>query len=219
MTAYARPRDVKEALELRAQHPDWMVLAGGTDLMVNANHRPVPAGILDVWRVPGLGGITDSDVSLAEAGGAFVVGFHTVPESTARQHAERAGVEIKIYEVIYDLIDDVKRLMEGTLAPQELEKNQGFIEVRAVFKSSKFGNIAGCYVTEGSAFRNSKARLSRDGKLLYTGQIASLRREKDDVREVKAGFECGLTLKDWSDVKEGDRIETYEVSLVKRTLN
>jgi translation initiation factor IF-2 len=166
----------------------------------------------------GLGGITDSDVSLAEAGGAFVVGFHTVPESTARQHAERAGVEIKLYDVIYDLIDDVKRLMEGTLAPQELEKNQGFADVRAVFKSSKFGTIAGCYITDGSIFRSSKVRLSREGKLLYTGQVASLRREKDDVREVKAGFECGITLRDWNDIKEGDRIEAYEVSLVKRTL-
>ncbi len=167
----------------------------------------------------GLGGITDSDVSLAEAGGAFVLGFHTAPESTARQHAERAGVELKLYEVIYDLIDDVKRLMEGTLSPQEIEKNQGFVEIRAVFKSSKFGTIAGCFVTDGSVYRNSKVRLSRDGKLIYTGQVASLRREKDDVREVKTGFECGLTLKDWNDVQEGDKLECYDVSLVKRTLS
>ena len=166
----------------------------------------------------GLGGITDSDVSLAEAGGAMVIGFHTAPESTARQHAERAGVDIRLYEVIYDLIDDVKKAMEGTLSPDEIEKNQGFAEIRAVFKSSKFGTIAGCYVTEGSIFRSSKVRLSRDGKLIYTGTVASLRREKDDVREVKAGFECGLTLKDWDDVQEGDKLEFFDVSLVKRTL-
>ncbi|HLU40562.1 MAG TPA: translation initiation factor IF-2 [Planctomycetota bacterium] len=167
----------------------------------------------------GLGGITDSDVSLAEAGGAIIVGFHTAPEATARQHAERAGVDIRLYEVIYDLIDDIKKVMEGTLAPTQVEKNQGFAEVRAIFKSSRFGTIAGCYVTEGSVFRNSKVRLSRDGKLLYTGQVASLRREKDDVREVKAGFECGLTLKDWEDIKVGDKLEFYEVTLVKRTLS
>jgi translation initiation factor IF-2 len=88
-----------------------------------------------------------------------------------------------------------------------------------VFKSSKFGTIAGCFVTDGSVYRNSKVRLSRDGKLIYTGQVASLRREKDDVREVKAGFECGLTLKDWNDVQEGDKLECYDVSLVKRTLS
>ncbi|MEZ5962366.1 MAG: translation initiation factor IF-2 [Planctomycetota bacterium] len=167
----------------------------------------------------GLGGITDSDVSLAEAGGAMIIGFHTAPEATARQHAERADVDIRLYEVIYDLIDDIKKAMEGTLAPEEVEKNQGFAEVRAVFKSSRFGTIAGCYVTEGSIFRSSKARLSRDGKLVYTGQVQSLRREKDDVREVKAGFECGLTLRDWEDVKEGDKLEFYDVSLVKRTLD
>jgi len=166
----------------------------------------------------GLGGITDSDVSLAEAGGAMIIGFHTAPEATARQHAERAGVDVRLYEVIYDLINDVKKAMEGTLAPEEVEKNQGFAEVRAVFKSSRFGTIAGCYVTDGSIFRSSKARLSRDGKLLYTGQVQSLRREKDDVREVKAGFECGLTLKDWDDIKEGDKLEFYDVSLVKRSL-
>jgi translation initiation factor IF-2 len=167
----------------------------------------------------GLGGITDSDVNLAAASNAIVVGFHTAPESTARQQAERSGVGIHLYEVIYDLIDDVKKLMEGTLEPEQVEKNQGFLEIRAVFKSSRFGTIAGCFVTEGSVFRSSKARLSRDGKLVYTGQVGSLRREKDDVREVKAGFECGLTLKDFDDVRIGDKIEFYEVSLVKRTLS
>ncbi len=167
----------------------------------------------------GLGGITDSDVSLAEAGGAMVIGFNTAPEATARQHAERAGVTIRLYDVIYQLIDDVKLAMEGTLTPDEVEKSQGFAEVRAVFKSSRFGTIAGCYVKEGSAFRSSKARLSRGGQLIYTGQVSSLRREKDDTREVKAGFECGLTLRDWQDITEGDMIEFYDVSLVKRTLD
>jgi translation initiation factor IF-2 len=167
----------------------------------------------------GLGGITDSDVSLAEASKAMIIGFNTVPESAARQHAERAGIDIRLHDVIYDVVDDVRALMEGTLKPEEIEKVQGLAEVRAVFKSSKFGTIAGCYVKDGFATRSSRVRLSRDGRLVYTGGIASLRRGQDDVREVKAGFECGMTLKDWSDVQVGDQLEFFDVQLVKRTLS
>ena len=165
-----------------------------------------------------LGGINETDVSLAEASGAVIVGFHTVADSSARQAAERAGVEIRYYDVIYELLDNVKAAMEGLLKPQEVESILGHAEIRAVFKSSKFGVIAGCYITDGSCKRNAKARLSRDGRVVYSGKVASLRREKDDAREVRAGFECGITLQDFQDLKEGDIIEFAQVDLVRRTL-
>jgi translation initiation factor IF-2 len=165
-----------------------------------------------------LGGINETDVSLAEASGAVIVGFHTVADSSARQAAERAGVEIRYYDVIYELLDNVKAAMEGLLKPEEVESILGHAEVRAVFKSSKFGVIAGCYITDGSCKRNAKVRLSRDGRVVYSGKVASLRREKDDAREVRAGFECGLTLQDYQDIKEGDILEFAQVDLVRRTL-
>ena len=165
-----------------------------------------------------LGGINETDVSLAEASGAVIVGFHTVADSSARQAAERAGVDIRYYDVIYELIDNVKAAMEGALKPQEVESILGHVEVRAVFKSSKFGLIAGCYVTDGLVRRNAKVRLSRDSRVIYTGKVASLRREKDDARDVRAGFECGLTLLDFQDLRVGDIIEVCQVDLVRRTL-
>ena len=165
-----------------------------------------------------LGGINETDVSLAEASGAVIVGFHTVADSSARQAAERAGVEIRYYDVIYELLDNVRAAMEGLLKPEEVESVLGHAEIRAVFKSSKFGTIAGCYVTDGVCKRNAKVRLSRDGRVVYTGKVSSLRREKDDAREVRAGFECGLTLQDYQDLKEGDILEFAQVDLVRRTL-
>jgi translation initiation factor IF-2 len=164
-----------------------------------------------------LGGINETDVSLAQASGAVIVGFNTVADSSARQAAERAGVEIRYYDVIYELLDQMKAAMEGLLKPQEVETVLGHAEVRATFKSSKFGLIAGCYVTDGIVKR-VRARLSRDGAVVYTGKVASLRREKEDVREVRAGFECGITLQDFQDIKVGDVIECAQVELVRRTL-
>jgi translation initiation factor IF-2 len=165
-----------------------------------------------------LGGINETDVSLAEASGAVIVGFHTVADSSARQAAERAGVEIRYYDVIYELLDNVRAAMEGLLKPEEVESILGHAEVRAVFKSSKFGTIAGCYITDGVCKRNAKVRMSRDGRVVYSGKVASLRREKDDAREVRAGFECGLTLQDYQDLREGDILEFAQVDLVRRTL-
>jgi translation initiation factor IF-2 len=147
-----------------------------------------------------LGGINETDVSLAQASGAVIVGFHTIADSSARQAAERAGVEIRYYDVIYELLDQLRTAMEGLLKPQEVESILGHAEVRATFKSSKFGVIAGCYVTDGIAKRNAKVRLTRDSAVVYTGKVASLRREKDDARDVRAGFECGITLQDYQDV-------------------
>jgi translation initiation factor IF-2 len=166
-----------------------------------------------------LGGITEADVALAEAGKAVIIGFNTVPDQAARQAAERAGVDIRFYDVIYHLIDDMKLAIEGLLAPDEVEKVLGHAEVRAVFKSSRFGNIAGCYVLDGVVTRGAKVRVSRDKKLVHTGSIATLKRVKDDVREVRAGFECGMTIEGWNDVREGDQLEFYEMQLVKRTLS
>jgi translation initiation factor IF-2 len=166
-----------------------------------------------------LGGITENDVALGAAGGAIVIGFNSVPDQAARIAAERAGVEIKFYDVIYNLVDDIKKTMEGMLAPDEVEQVTGHAEVRAVFRSSKFGNIAGCYVLDGTIARGQKVRLSRDGRIIYHGPLAGLRRVKDDVKEVKAGFECGMTFANFNDIKVGDQVEAYDVELVKRTLD
>ncbi len=166
----------------------------------------------------GVGAVLESDVDLAITSNGRILAFHTSAAPKARQKAERAGVDIKVYTVIYELLDDIKRLMEGELAPEVKEEITGHAEIRRVFRSSKFGSIAGCMVLDGRVARSSKVRLLRDSQVVYTGDIASLRREADDVREVKEGFECGILLKDYSDVREGDVIEAYRVYEVKRTL-
>jgi translation initiation factor IF-2 len=166
----------------------------------------------------GVGAVTESDVDLATTSKARILAFHTSANARVRQMAERGGVEIKVYEVLYDLLEDIKRLMEGELAPEVREEVTGHAEIRRIFKSSKFGNICGCFVLDGHLFRSSQARLLRDSKVVYTGAVGSLRREKDDVREVREGFECGITLKDYDDIKEGDIIEAFKVVEVKRTL-
>ena len=166
----------------------------------------------------GVGAVSESDVDLATTSGSRILAFHTSANTRVRQMAERGGVEIKIYDVLYDLLEDIKRLMEGELAPEVREEVTGHAEVRRVFKSSKFGNISGCFVLDGSLFRSSQARLLRDSSVVYTGAIGSLRREKDDVREIREGFECGITLKDFDDVREGDVVEAFKVVEVKRSL-
>jgi translation initiation factor IF-2 len=165
-----------------------------------------------------LGGINETDVSLASASGAIIVGFHTIADSSARQMAERADVQIRYYEVIYQLLDDVRAAMEGMLAPEEVQQVIGHAEVKAVFKSSKFGTIAGLRILDGVARRSSTVRLSRDGIVAFTGKVGSLRRIDEDVREVKAGFECGMTLDGHQDIREGDQLEFVQIELVKRTL-
>lgn len=166
----------------------------------------------------GLGGINETDVSLAEASGAVIVGFNTVADSSARQQAERAGVEVRYYDVIYELLDQVRAAMEGMLAPQEVQNVIGHAEIRATFKSSKFGTIAGCRVLDGIIRRSASVRLSREGMVVWTGKLASLRRVEEDVRDVKAGFECGMTLEGYQDLKVGDQLEFVQTELVKRTL-
>jgi translation initiation factor IF-2 len=166
----------------------------------------------------GVGAITESDVNLAAASDAIVLGFNVRPVGDARLLADREGVEIRTYSVIYRAIDELRDAMEGMLAPETVEDTVGTVEVRAIFRASRVGTIAGSYVTDGHVTRGAKVRLVRDGTIVYDGEIASLRRGADDVREVAAGFECGIVLSNYSDIKEGDVLEVYETRQVERTL-
>ncbi|MGB9766036.1 MAG: translation initiation factor IF-2 [Sulfurihydrogenibium sp.] len=158
-----------------------------------------------------VGGITESDVMLAAASNAIIIGFNVRPDAGARKAAEQENVDIRIYNIIYQAIEDLEKAMKGMLKPTLREVLLGTAEVRATFKAKAIGTIAGCYVTDGVIKRTAKARLVRDGVVIYDGEIASLKRFKDDVKEVQKGFECGLTLKNFNDIKVGDIIEAYEV--------
>lgn len=165
-----------------------------------------------------VGGISESDVLLATASKAVIIGFHVRPNLNARQLAEREKVDIRIYNIIYDAIDDVKKALEGLLTPEKKEEITATVEIRQTFKVPKVGTVAGCYVQEGKIARNNKVRLTRDGIVVYDGGIASLKRFKDDVREVEQGFECGIGLENFNDIKVGDVIEAYLIIELKRTL-
>ncbi|NMD46938.1 MAG: translation initiation factor IF-2, partial [Propionibacterium sp.] len=159
----------------------------------------------------GVGAITETNVSLAEASDAVIIGFNVRAQGKATQMADSAGVDIRYYSVIYAAIDDVEAALKGMLKPIFEEKVSGQAQIREIFRSSKFGTIAGCMVIDGSVRRNSKARLLRDGVVVAETSIASLRREKDDVTEVREGYECGMTLSNYSDIKIDDIIETFEM--------
>jgi len=165
-----------------------------------------------------VGGITESDINLAAASDAVVLGFNVRPVGEARLLAEREGVEIRSYSVIYRAIDELRDAMQGLLAPEEVEQTVGTVEVRTIFRASRVGTIAGCYVTDGRVARGARIRLVRDGTIVHEGSIASLRRFNEDVREVAAGFECGIVLQNYADVKEGDQLEVFETRQVERTL-
>ncbi|HEY2745234.1 MAG TPA: translation initiation factor IF-2 [Polyangia bacterium] len=166
----------------------------------------------------GVGGITESDVNLARAGNAIIVGFHVRPAGKAQQLAEQEGVDIKLYDIIYEALDDVKKAMAGLLAPVKREKALGKAEVRQTFTIPKIGTIAGSFVLEGTIKRNSQMRLVRDSVQIYIGKLTSLRRFKDDVREVVQGYECGIGLENYNDIKTGDIIEAYEIEEIAPTL-
>ncbi len=166
----------------------------------------------------GVGGITESDVNLAAASDAIVMGFNVRPVGEARLVAEREDVEIRSYAIIYKAIDELRDAMQGMLAPEEVEETVGNVEIRAIFKASKVGTIAGSYVTDGKVTRGSRTRLVRDGTIVWEGRIDSLKRFNEDTREVAAGYECGIVLKDYQDVKEGDQLEIFETRQVERTL-
>jgi translation initiation factor IF-2 len=164
------------------------------------------------------GAITGDDVSLALTSNAIVIGFNVRPDVKARELSEREGVDIRLYRVIYDAIDDIKAALSGMLKPEEHEVELGQAEVRALFRVPRLGVIAGCYVTQGNITRDAQARLVRDGIVVYEGKIGSLRRFKDDVREVAQGYECGIGIENFQDVKEGDVIEAFEVREVARSI-
>jgi translation initiation factor IF-2 len=166
----------------------------------------------------GVGGITESDVNLAKAGNAIIVGFHVRPAGKAQQLAEQEGVDIKLYDIIYEALDDVKKAMAGLLAPVKREKALGKAEVRQTFTIPKIGTIAGSFVLEGKIRRNSQMRLVRDSVQIYVGKLTSLRRFKEDVREVDQGYECGIGLENYNDIKVGDIIEAYEIEEIAATL-
>jgi translation initiation factor IF-2 len=166
----------------------------------------------------GVGAISESDVMLATASDAIVVGFHVRPDARAREAATREGVDIRLYRVIYEAVEEVRKAMEGLLAPEEREVVQGTAEVRNVFKIPRVGQVAGCFVTDGAIPRTASVRVIRDGVEIYTGRIASLKRFKDDVREVKSGFECGIGIENFNDVKVGDVLEAFTVEQHERTL-
>jgi translation initiation factor IF-2 len=166
----------------------------------------------------GVGGITESDVNLALASGAVIIGFNARADSTARKLIESSGVDVRYYNVIYDAVEEVKAALSGMLAPERKESVIGLVEVRQVFRISKIGTVAGCYVQEGQVKRGAQVRVLRDSVVIHTGEIDSLKRFKDDVREVKAGFECGMSLKTFQELKEGDQFEVFEVLEVARTL-
>ena len=166
----------------------------------------------------GVGGITESDVNLALASKAVIIGFNTRADAMARKLAESAGVDIRYYNIIYEALDDVKAALSGMLTPEKKESVLGMVEVRQVFKISKVGTVAGCMVLDGLVRRSAKVRVLRDNVVIHDGELDSLKRFKDDAREVKAGFDCGLSVKNFGDLKVGDQLEVYEVVEVARTL-
>jgi len=166
----------------------------------------------------GVGAITESDINLALASNAVVVGFNTRADATAKKLVTSHGVDVRYYNVIYDAVDEVKAAMSGMLAPEKKESVTGMVEIRQVFHISKVGTVAGCYVLEGTVKRGAHVRVLRDNVVIHTGELDSLKRFKDDVREVKGGFECGLSLRNFSDLKVGDQLEVFEVVEVARSL-
>jgi translation initiation factor IF-2 len=164
------------------------------------------------------GAITEGDVNLAVAAGAIIIGFNVRPAGKAAVLAQKEGVQIRQYSIIYNVVDEVKAAMEGLLAPQQVEKAIGKAEVRQVFRISKAGNVAGCMIIEGAVRRSANARLMRDGAELWSGKLASLKRFKDDVREVKEGFDCGIALEGYDEVIVGDIIQAFEIESIKQTL-
>jgi translation initiation factor IF-2 len=167
----------------------------------------------------GVGGISESDVNLAIASKAIVIGFNTRADAQARKHAEHNGIDLRYYNIIYDAVDELKAAMGGMLAPEKREEIIGSAEIRQVFKASKVGSIAGCMVLTGFARRTARLRLLRSNTVIYTGELESLKRFKDDAREVKEGFECGLNIKGYNDIEIGDVLEFFEIRDVARTLS
>jgi translation initiation factor IF-2 len=184
---------------------DSLLKLSTAEIQINIIHKSV-------------GQITESDVLLASASNAIIIGFQVRPSVNARKLAETEQIEIRLYSIIYNAINELKLAMEGMLAPEFQEKIVGNIEIREVFKIPKVGTIAGCMVLDGKISRNTKVRLVRDGIVVHAGDLASLKRFKDDVKEVSSGYECGLSIANFNDIQIGDIVEGYEQIAVKRTL-
>ena len=162
-----------------------------------------------------MGAINETDVMLASTAQAIIIGFNVRPDAKAKAQAEHSGVDIRLYRIIYEAIDDISAALKGMLAPKFRETVMGEAEVRNVFKITGVGAVAGCYVTSGKILRNSKLRLLRDNVVIFEGEVASLKRFKDDVKEVAAGFECGISIANYNDLKEHDVIESFVMEEVK----
>jgi translation initiation factor IF-2 len=184
---------------------DSLIKLSTEEIQVNIIHKAV-------------GQISESDILLAAASNAVVVGFQVRPSLSARKLAEKEGIDIRLYSIIYDAIEEIRAAMEGMLSPEIKEEIVSTVEVREVFKIGKVGTIAGCFVRDGKVTRNTRVRVIRDGIVIYTGELGSLKRFKDDVREVSAGYECGLNIEGFNDIKVGDIIEGYQTVQVKKTL-
>ena len=184
---------------------DSLLKLSTEEIQVNIIHKSV-------------GQISESDVLLASASDAIIIGFQVRPSAGAMKLSEQEEIDVRLYSIIYDAINEVKAAMEGMLAPEFEEKITANVEIRETFKISKVGTIAGCMVLDGKINRNSKIRIIRDGVVVYTGELASLKRYKDDVKEVSTGYECGLNINNFNDIKVGDIVEAYENVEVKRKL-
>ncbi len=191
---------------------------GSQEALVHALTRLATEEVKVTVVHAGVGGITESDVNLAMASRAVIIGFNTRADAAARKLAESSGIQVKYYNIIYEAVDEIKAALSGMLAPERKEQVLGLVEVRQVFRISKIGTVAGCYVLEGMVKRGAQVRVLRDNVVIHTGDIDSLKRFKDDVREVKAGFECGMSLKSFTDLKEKDQFEVFETVEVARTL-
>jgi translation initiation factor IF-2 len=191
---------------------------GSQEALVHALTRLATEEVKVTVVHAGVGGITESDVNLAMASRAVIIGFNTRADATARKLIESSGIQVRYYNIIYEAVDEIKAALSGMLAPERKESVIGMVEVRQVFRISKIGTVAGCYVLDGMVKRGAQVRVLRDNVVIHTGEIDSLKRFKDDVREVKAGFECGMSLKSFSDLKEGDQFEVFEVMEVARSL-
>jgi translation initiation factor IF-2 len=191
---------------------------GSQEALVHALTRLATEEVKVTVVHAGVGGITESDVNLALAASAVVIGFNTRADATARKLAESSGVQLRYYNIIYEAVDEIKAALSGMLAPERKEQVLGLVEVKQVFRISKVGVVAGCAVKEGLVKRGAQVRVLRDNVVIHTGELEALKRFKDDVREVKAGYECGISLKNFSDIKEGDQFEVFEVVEVARTL-
>jgi len=191
---------------------------GSQEALVHALTRLATEEVKVTVVHAGVGAITESDVNLAMAARAVIIGFNTRADATARKLIESAGIQVRYYNIIYDAVEEIKAALSGMLAPERKESVLGMVEVRQVFRISKIGTVAGCYVLEGVVKRSAQVRVLRDNVVVHTGEIDSLKRFKDDVREVKAGFECGMSLKNFADIKEKDQFEVFEIVEVARTL-